>query len=1005
MNRLRFPTVPTTPPLTALLGALTVSMLAACGSSTAPATTSNGGAGGNAGAALRGICGQAIPAAGVERVPNSGRKLTPIGRPTLTGNFPSGGRLSPDGRYYWSVSAGHAQNDVHIVDVASGALVQVLPLPGSYGQMVFTADGSRAYVSGTPKGGSTPSGPTLGDAGDVIHVFDVDVASGRAVEKTPLALPATTGGSGRLNQFPPSTGSFPNGPAGLAVTPDGKTLVVALYNADKVAIIDTASGSASTANTGAYPFAVGIERSGRYAYVANAYDGTLSKIDLQNTSPLAQATTISGLGGPDGDHNAQPQYVLPDPKADRLFVAVTNHDGVAIVDTTTDTVTRFVSLKPAQGYGAQPVAVALAPDGNTLYAADAGEAAVAAIALSDRSDGSAKAFDVIGRLPTSDYTTDVALTPDGCTLVWQAARNGNGSQANPGYTSTHGFPAVNNDPSVSPPRSYTPDQSLGTVGVLPTPTDEGFRRFAPMVAAAQIPENAAQPPADTPVHGAKLADGRYAPSSQIKYVFYVVKENRTYDQIFGSDRRGNGDPGLQVLEDNCGPANTAFLGRDRSHHGCGTTPNAHAISRDYVLLDNFYEDSEVSVDGHVITAGAYATNYSLKSMHQDYSGRVRPANEVGVFPVTFGPKNFLFDQAASQGLSFRNYGELSGGASPVFSADSRSTYAQVIANSDTVDYPSNVFLGCVNNTNAPNSPLCAFDCGRGCNTMPLPQPTVSLSRIDAFERQFTLQSLSCNALTLGTPACAVPQFNYFVMLSNHTNGVGDGARDPLAMVADNDLGVGQLLDIISHSPIWSQSVLFVVEDDSQDGADHVDAHRAPALVAGPYVKRGGAVISTRYDQVSVVRTIELILGLDPLSVFDAVATPMYDVFTATADLTPYSAIQPEQDLLALCPCTPYVPGATSSLVKPVAASTNAQLSNALPYSTLDRVPQAISDRILWQRVFGEQSTPPPSGPNASSAEHARALETLRLFEQHRANPARAKREIGRYLARPETDAD
>ena len=941
--------------------------------------------------AVLGLCGTALPALAVQRVPNTGRRLTPLGRMTAVGNFPSGGRLTPDGRFYWSVSAGHGRNDVQIVNVASGALVQVLPLPGSYGQMVFSIDGKRAYVSGTPKGGSVPSGPTMGDGGDVVHVFTVNTAAGTASELAPLPLPATTGGSGRVNGFPADP-NLKNGPAGLALTPDGKTLVVALYNADVAAIITTATGAATTVATGAYPFAVGIERSGRYAFVSNAYDGTLTKIDLSNTA--AATTTISGLGGPGGDHNAQPQYVLPDPNKDLLYVAVSNQDGVAVVDSAAGTVKKFISLKLPLGYGSQPLALALAPDGKTLYVANAGEAAVVAIALADRADGSAKTYDVIGKIPTADYTTDVAITPDGCTLIWQAARTG--SAANPAYASSHGAPAVNNDtnPKVSPYGSYVADQLTGQVGVLPMPTDATFKKMVADVAAAQIPENAALPPANTP-----LMSSTGGPSDKIKYVFYIVKENRTYDQIFGSDKRGNGDTQLQVLEDNCGAANTQFMGVDRTHHGCGTTPNAHAISRQFVLLDNFYEDSEVSVDGHVITAGAYATNYSLKSMHQDYSGRVRPSNEVGVFPVTFPPKYFLFDQAVTQGISFRNYGELSGGAAPGVSNDNRSTYSQVIANSDTETYPNNVFLGCVNNTGAPNTPSCAFDCGRGCNTVPLPTPTTSLSRIDTFEKTFTQQVASCTAQTVGTAACRVPQFNYLIMVSNHTNGVGTGARDPLAMVADNDLGVGQLLDIISHSTIWPQAALFVVEDDAQDGADHVDAHRAPALVAGPWVKHGGAVIHTRYDQLSVLRTMELILGLQPLSVFDATALPMYDAFTANSDPSLYTAVKPEQNLLAVCPCTPYVPGKPpSTAASAKTKSENELLSNALPYNQLDRVPQQINDRILWQRVFGENSLPPKSGPNASRAEAERAAAAMRIWERTRSDPAKARRALARQLA-------
>lgn len=942
-------------------------LLAACGSSS-PVSAPGSSSGGTT--PILGRCGAVVPPAASLLIANSGRQLSPLGRLTTVGNFPTGGRLSPDGRFYWSVSAGQGENDVHIVSVATGAVAQVLPLPGSYGQMVFSADGAHAYVSGTPKGSRNFSqGATTGDAGDVIHVFDID-ASGQATEKAVLSLPATQDGSGRLNGVPPNP-NLPNGPAGLAVTPDGKTLVVALYNADKAAIIDVATGSARTVNVGAYPFAVGFERSGRYAYVTNAFDGTASKIDVAAGSVAA---TISGLGGPDGDHNAQPQYVLGDPRQNLVYIAVTNHDGVAIVDTAKDTVLKFVSLKRAEGYGSQPVALALAPDGQTLYTANAGENAVSAIALADRPGTGTKAYDVIGKIPTADYATDVQLTPDGCTLVWQAGR-GAGAGPNPQFCNTgHGCPALNTDdaPTTIPYPSYVADLLIGRVGILPTPDDATFAAQKAVVEAAQAPLDLKSAPPDTP-----LAASSGGPSDKIKYVFYVVKENRSYDQIFGSDKRGNGDPALEVLEDNCGASNTGFQGGNRNFAGCGTTPNAHALSRAFVLLDNFYEDSEVSTDGHVITTSAYATNYTLKSMNQDYSGRSRPATEVGVFPVTLPPRYSLFDQAVSQGISFRDYGELSGGVAPPFGNDgsNRPNYAQVVANADISAYPSNLLNGCASNQNAPNSSACAFDCGMGCKG----SATLALSRIDAFNAEFTRQVATC----VSGQTCGVPHFNYLIMMSDHTNGVATGARDPLSMVADNDLGVGQLVQILSASSIWPQSVVFVVEDDSQDGADHVDAHRAPALVIGPYVKRGGQVIHTHYDQESVIRSIELILGMQPLSLFDAVATPMYDAFTATPDTTPYTAIQPEKNLLAVCPC-------------PNSAA-NAQLSAALPFNLVDAVPQKLADRILWQRVHGADSAPPAPGPNGSRTDAAQSDAVMRLYRRYAQNPARAKTAVTEYL--------
>lgn len=901
--------------------------LAACGgSSSGPAPASSSSGGGTV-ASLSGVCGAAIAPGTGATIPNSGRTVFPLGRMTEVGNFPTGGALTSDGRYYWSLSAGHGLNDIRIVEVASGKVLQVIPMPGTYGQMAFSADGTAAYVSGEPQGGMTPAGPTVGDKGDVIHVFAVDPMTGAATEGTPISLPMVEGGSARLSGLPPNP-NLPDFPAGIAVSADGKTLVVAYYNADQAAVIDVAHGSVSTIKVGHYPFAAAIERNGRYAYISNSLDGTLSRIDLGKSLQTQLPVTIAGLGGPKGDYIALPQYILADPKQDRLFVADTNHDGVAIVDTATDKVQQFISLLRPDGYGAAPTALALSPDESTLYVSTAGENAVVSIALTDRPAGGPKAYSVIGKIPTADYPQDVRVTADGCTLVWTAAR-GLGTLPNVAYQ----MDIFNSLPT--PYGQYVPDMLTGQVGVVPTPDDAAFATLAPTVERSVIPGDGSGTVAAAPA-GTPLVGPGGGASDKIKYVFYVVKENRTYDQIFGADPRGNGDPALQLFDDN-----------GTSTPGHGTTPNAHALSRMFVLLDNFYEDSEVSVDGHAITTGAYASNYTVKTMHGDYSGRGRPSSDEGVFPISFPPNDFLFDAAVRQKISFHNYGERSGGAL-IPSKDRTDTFAAVEANTDPV-YAINLFNGCEpsNAPGVPNTPLCAFDSGLGA------APPLAQSRIDAFKKTFDAQ----------LAAGSVSHFNYMIMMSDHTNGTGKGTRNPLSMVADNDLGVGQLVQLVSSSPIWPESVIFVVEDDSQDGADHVDAHRAPALVIGPYVKHGGQVVHTHYDQLSVIRTIELILGMQPLSLYDADAVPMYDVFAATPDTRNYNAVVPEVSLMLVNKGGPL----------------SAELSARLPFDKLDAVPQELSDYVLYKAVYGEGFAPPRAGPHASRQEHRRAVEAWRAL--------------------------
>jgi YVTN family beta-propeller protein len=968
--------------------------------------------------------GEIGPALGITA---NGHALHPIGRLTPVGNFPTGSALTPNGRFLWVVDAGHGSDDVRVIDVATGAAVQTLPLPGSYGGIAFAADGRRAYVSGTPKGSSPTEGPTKGDQGDVIHVFSVDPATGRGTELNPIALPSSSGGSGRTNSLPPTSGTGSAYPDGVAISPNGKLLVTALNAADKAAVVDLSNGSAKLVATGAYPNGVAFDHGG-LAYVSNEYEGTLTVIDPATASVV---TTIAGFGGAGGDRNSHPEGLVADPKLDRIYVAVTNRDLIARVDTKTRRVVGTISVARPEALGAAPVKLAIARDGQTLYAADSGEDAIAAISLAKRpaagapvipravvrvpsvsniaayerarrrharnlaslrrrllreqpvracggptrraaaryvrsvsaalrlrgarrqraltraKRGLARIVDcqapgyipnfpanaVIGKLPTAAYPSDVQVTPDGSQLLWVAAK-GVGAGANPQYS----FDG-DKRPGVTPKNiygTYVLDMLKGIVGTLPIPSDRQDQSVTPTADAQSHPSNGEAPPAGTPVVG---PSGE--PSRQIKHVFYIVKENRTYDQVFGSDPRGDGDPSLELFDDNGVPGP---LG--------GVTPNAHKLTRTFPLLDHFYADSEVSVDGHVITSGAYATDYVQKALAANYSGRNR-GMDMGIFPVTFPPNDFLFDQAVRQGISFRDYGEEGGGNSP-FANDGRSSYNGVAAATDP-KYPNNLFIGCTQPGGAVgNLAACTQDSGayRG-----LGKTIAGQSRFNAWYPEFQAQ------LAAGT----VPALNYMILPNDHTNGTTPNDYSPQALIADNDLALGQIVDAISHSSIWNQTAIFVVEDDSQDGADHIDAHRMPAFVISPWTKRG-AVVHTRYDQYSVIRTIELMIGLHPLSLNDALATPMYDAFDTTADPagTVYDAVAPTQDI-----------GQINGAAAPAA-----KLSAALPWSRIDVVPQELSDQILWQSVHGAGSRPPAPGPGASPAEHARAVTVRAALAQH-----------------------
>ena len=308
----------------------------------------------------------------------SGRKLEPVGRMTELGAFPTGGAVSPDGRFYWAVDAGRGANYVRIVHLDSGLVRQTLPLPGGYVGIAFAPDGRRAYVSGLRSDGQAPPGAKA-TGGDAIHVYGVD-ASGEATELDPIALPNARDGAAANDELPPAS-NVAAWPEGLDVTEDGRHLVVALGQADQAAIIDLRSGEATLADVGRYPYGVVTDPRRPRAYVTNERDGTVSVIEL----PSGRTVDTIPVGGPRGSAYAHAQGIAADPQRDRVYVAVTDRDLVAVVDTDRLRVARYVDVgRPGLPLGVAPVSPSVAPNGDTLYVANAGEDAVVAIALEDR---------------------------------------------------------------------------------------------------------------------------------------------------------------------------------------------------------------------------------------------------------------------------------------------------------------------------------------------------------------------------------------------------------------------------------------------------------------------------------------------------------------------------------------------------------------------------------------------------------------------------------------------
>jgi hypothetical protein len=379
--------------------------------------------------------------------------------------------------------------------------------------------------------------------------------------------------------------------------------------------------------------------------------------------------------------------------------------------------------------------------------------------------------------------------------------------------------------------------------------------------------------------------------SPIKYVFYVLKENRTYDQVLGDMPQGNGDSSLCLF-------------------GKNVTPNAHALANEFVLFDNFYVDAEVSADGHNWSMAAYATDYVEKHWPTNYRGGGGEYDADGSRPIANPTKGFIWDYCRRAGVSFRNYGEFMDNGPPSYSILK-----------DKKNY-----------------------CGQ--------YPGWNLSIQDIYrEKMFERDFDSLVAIK------QLRRFNSIYLPNDHTSGLSKGAYTPVAQVADNDLALGRLVDHISHSPIWKESVIFVLEDDAQDGPDHVDAHRSVALVISPYVKRH-SVNHTMYSTSGMLRTLELILGLPPMSQYDAAATPMWNCFGTVADTAAYQAQAPGTDLSK----------------RNTAFNKETERSSLFNFTRADAVPDRLLNEAIWKAVKG-LNTPVPEPRRSAFVVTAKSKDT------------------------------
>jgi len=434
----------------------------------------------------------------------------------------------------------------------------------------------------------------------------------------------------------------------------------------------------------------------------------------------------------------------------------------------------------------------------------------------------------------------------------------------------------------------------GTLSVLPAPDRDALATLTKMVySVTPYSDDHRLAPAGAP--GGSPIPRRVGDASPIKHVFYVIRENRTYDQVFGDVERANGDPNLCLF-------------------GEAVTPNAHALAREFGVLDNFYVDAEVSYDGHAWSTGAYATDIVEKIWPLNYArrGGAYLSEGGGTMRNAYGnaaaPLNgYIWDAVGRKNLLVRSYGEFAKWASGTL-AERKA--GKVLAVAAVPGLEGRV---------SPGYPPWELE---------IPDKV----RLEAWRKEFAEHEARDR----------VPAFSIIRMGNDHTNGTRPGTPTPRAMVAENDLAIGRLVEIISKSRVWKESAIFIVEDDAQNGPDHVDAHRSVALIVSPFSRRR-AVDSTMYTTSGILRTMELILGVPPMSQYDAAATPAYNAFQPTPTLTPFSHVEARISLDE----------------KNDERAWGAEASLRMNLAEADRAPERELNEILWRSIKGPNSVMPP----------------------------------------------
>ena len=813
-----------------------------------------------------GIPGAPGPQPNGTAVTPNGWTVTPAGTQTALGTGALALALSPDGKRALVVEGGFYNGEVRYVDTSSGRILQTeWPHTGGkyslYAGAAFSADGARAYVSDGPQS-------------DILVYY---VMTGRIRQMSSIRLPDWSG-------------KYPVYPAGIALAKTSPRLFVAANlrgTLDIVNLKDTRQSQTKVVPVGHRPYAVVLSRDEKHAYVSNWGGETVTVVD---TATAKVEETI-----PVGTH---PSAMVLNPVNNELYVANSDSDTVSVVDTATQKVLRIIDMAPYDGarIGASPNALTVSPDGHTLYVANAGDNDIAVVALSV---GGASMDTTKGLIPTACYPCGVALSPAADKLY---VMNMKGKGVGP-----MDWAPWRIQPLPVWPFEFILRETAGSLETIPVPAAGQLAAYTALVQAND--KFGEEPGGDGTVIPTGVAGGTASP---IKHIIYIIKENRSYDQVLGDLGRGNGDPGLVDF-------------------GYSVTPNQHRLAKQFVTLDNYYADGEVSMDGWSWANAANCNTYTEKNVPLIYGSMFdlvqgwgitsmrRPDDEPGFGQAEFpnataaipGPDvkhAYFWDTLAAADISFEDFGFFIGEAPE--KAENLPTSMPDLQGHTDLNYP-----------------------GWDLSVSDQQRYLLWKTQFDAYEK-----------------AGEMPTVQFIYLPRDHTWTLQPGKLAPASMVADNDYALGKIVDRVSHSKFWEDTAIFVTEDDAQDGADHVDGHRTVAQIISPYTQTG-AVDSTFYSTVSVLHTMELILGISPMTQFDATATPMYRSFTPTPVKEPYSVVKPDQSMTVRNPTH-----------GPMAA-----ICAKLDFSHPDAVSPVIAAKACWLSVHGSLDGWPPKGAAQTGA--------------------------------------